>query len=235
VAGRQNSKKFKTGKSECINLSMQSKKTIKEKHPIVTVERDWKEYLGECLLIVFSVILALGVTEFINNLNEKKKINEVLHQLKEELIANRQAEKEQYAYHLLVLKRIDSALVNPVLSQKFISNGIIHLEAITPPPHGVLLHDLNDVAWQVAKQNNIISKIDLTTYSLLNDIYNNQQRITGSEKEIANVLLSRESRTTADNHVTLLLLHDNYLGWDIQRAPNLLNLYQKAIDKLSKY
>ena len=38
---------------------MQAKKPVKEKiqHPVVAVERDWKDYLGECLLIVFSVIL----------------------------------------------------------------------------------------------------------------------------------------------------------------------------------
>lgn len=201
---------------------------------VVTV-RTWKEYLGECLLIVFSVILALVVTEFINNLNDKKKTNEVLHELKDELIDNKKNEEEQYAYHLQTLKKIDSALANPAFAQEFIINGKINLDTITPPPHVVILHDLNDVAWQVAKQNNIISKIDLQTYSLLNDIYNNQQRITASEKEIANVILSRESRTAKDNRVTLLLLHDNYIGWDIQRAPKLLNLYQLAINKLSKY
>ncbi len=213
---------------------MESKKTIKEKHPIVVVERNWKEYVGECLLIVFSVILALGVTEFINNLNDKRKTNEILHQLKEELVDNLKLEKEQYAYHLQILKKIDSALANPAIAQKLISNGKINLDIITPPPHGVLLHDLNDVAWQVAKQNNIVSKIDITTYSLLNDIYNNQLRITNSERDIANVLLSRESRTATDNRITLLLLHDNYFGWDVQRAPNLLKLYEQAINELNK-
>ena len=32
--------------------------------------RDWKEYLGESLLIVFSVLLALSVTEYISKLHE---------------------------------------------------------------------------------------------------------------------------------------------------------------------
>ncbi len=61
---------------------MQPPKKVKEHHQIVTIERDWKEYLGECLLIIFSVILALILTEFINSLNEEKKTNEILHQLK---------------------------------------------------------------------------------------------------------------------------------------------------------
>jgi hypothetical protein len=205
----------------------------KEHHPVVTVERDWKEYLGECLLIIFSVILALILTEFINSLNEKKKTSEVLHQLKDELIENKNSEEEQYQYHLQVIKNINSALSNPAIANRFISNGEIDLKPIAP--QGVLRHDLNDVAWQIAKQNDILSKIDISTYSLLNDIYNNQQRITNSEDKIAQVILSWESRKPENLKTTLILMRDNYHGWDVDRAPNLLKLYQQAIDKLSNY
>ena len=136
---------------------MQSKKTVKEKVPVVAVERGWKDYLAECLLIVFSVILALVVTEFINNLNDKRKTHEVLHELKEELIENKNMEQEQYAYHLKVLKNIDSALQHPQFAKKFINDsGEINLSN-TIAPYGVMRHDLNDVAWQIAKQDNIFS------------------------------------------------------------------------------
>lgn len=212
---------------------MQEPKKVKEHHPVVTVERGWKEYLGECLLIVFSVILALIVTEFINHLNEKKKTSEILHQLKEELIDNKKLEEEQYHYHLQVLKNIDTALNNPSIANKFINHGEINLDPIAP--EGVLRHDLNDVAWQAAKQNNILSKIDLDTYSLLNNIYNNQQRITSSEDKIAQVLLSFESRQPQNLRTALILTRDNYHGWDVDRAPGLLKLYSDAIDKLKDY
>ena len=87
----------------------------------------------------------------------------------------------------------------------------------------------------MAKQNKIFSKIDLSTYSLLTDIYNNQERITKSEEEIARVLLSYESRRPENLRITLILMRDNYHGWAVDRAPNLLHLYQHAIDKLSNY
>jgi hypothetical protein len=205
----------------------------KKELPEVSVVRNWKEYLGESLLIVFSVILALGLTEVINKINEDRRTNEVLHQLREELIENKKAEEEQYAYHLQVLKNIDSALRYPEFAQQFINNGEIHQKPIFP--EGLLRHDLNDVAWQIAKANNIFSKIDLSTYSLLTDIYNNQDHITKSEEEIANVLLSYESRKPENLRIALILMRDNYHGWAVDRAPNLLNLYQKAIDKLAKY
>jgi hypothetical protein len=207
----------------------------KVKHPIVTVERGWKDYIGECLLIVFSVILALAVTEFINNLNDKKRAAEILHELKDELIENKKMEEEQYAYHLQVLKNIDSALHHIEFAKKFINDsGEIDL-AHTIASEGVMRHDLNDVAWQIAKQNNIFSKIDITTYSLLNDIYNNQARITNSEDKIAQILLSYESRRPENLRTTLILIKDSYHGWDVDRAPGLIQQYQKAINILSKY
>jgi hypothetical protein len=205
----------------------------KKQYPEVVTIRTWKEYLGECLLIVFSVILALVVTEFINDLNDKRRTSEILHELKQELIENKKMEEEQYAYHLQVLKNIDSALKYPVISNRFINNEEINLKIIAP--EGVMRHDLNDVAWQVAKQNNIFSKISISTYSLLNDIYNNQQRITNSEDKIAQILLSFESRQPENLRSTLILIRDSYHGWDVDRAPMLLSLYQQAIDKLSKY
>ena len=179
-------------------------------------------------------MLALILTEVFNKMHEDKQTHEVLHQLREELIANKQAEEEQYSYHLLVLKNIDSALHNPAFAQKFINNGEIHLTE-TIAPSGVLRRDLNDVAWQIAKQNNIFSKINLETYRLLTDIYDNQQRITKSEDEIGKVLLSFESRKPENARTTLILMHNNYHAWAVDRAPALIEKYKKAIDELSNY
>ena len=212
---------------------MQARKTAKENHPVVKVKRDWKDYLSECLLIVFSVILALFLTELINNLDDKKKTTEILHALKDELIENKKNEEEQYAYHLQALKNIDSALKDPAFAKQFIVNGEINLKIIAP--HGVIFKDLNDVAWQIAKQNNIVSKIDISTYSLLNTIYNNQARITNSEDKIGQILLSYESRNAENLRTTLILFSDSYRAWDVDRAPELIENYQKAIDILRKY
>ncbi|HLK29494.1 MAG TPA: hypothetical protein VKT28_13035 [Puia sp.] len=207
-----------------------------KKHDIahVVAVRDWKEYLGESLLIIFSVSLALILTEVFTKIHENQQTREVVRQLREEIISNKQAEEEQYKYHLQVLKNIDSALHNSSYAQQFINNSEIHLTT-TIAPQGVLRRDLNDVAWQVAKQNNVFSKIDLNTYSLLTDIYANQNRITKSEEDIGKVLLSWESRKPENLRTTLILVRDNYHAWAVDRAPALLNKYQKAIDALSNY
>ncbi len=48
----------------------------------VYVLRDWKEYAGESLLIIFSVLLALVLTEFINNIHDKNETRDLLNNIR---------------------------------------------------------------------------------------------------------------------------------------------------------
>ena len=205
----------------------------KNERPEVITVRTWKEYLGESLLIVFSVLFALLLTEIFNNIHEKQYSHEILNSVRIELINNMRKAQEQYQYHLQVLKNIDSALANPGFQRQFINNGVLNLKLIAPD--GVTYRDLDDVAWQVVKQTNIISKIDLVDNRLLTYIYDQQARITKVEELIGNLLLSRESRTAGDNRITLILMKDNYHEWAVNRVPDLLINYKKAISALEKY
>jgi hypothetical protein len=214
----------------------------KDKHgkaplPEVVTVRNWKEYLGESILIIFSVVLALILTEIFNKIHEEGQTKQVLHQLREELMDNKRLETEQYAYHRHVLKNIDSVLQHPKLANSFIDSGEVNLRKTLHflAPFGVRQHELNTVAWEVARQNNAFSGMDLSTYELLTDIYDSQQHITGSEEKIGNLLLSWESRKPGNFRTMLILLRDNYLAWAVDRAPALLVHYQEAINKLQKY
>ena len=205
----------------------------KDERPEVIIVRNWKEYLGESLLIVFSVALAIILTEVFTKIHENQQTREVLHQLKLEIINNNESEEIQYRYHLKVLQNIDSALHHEKFRKTFLDSGQVHLQAIAPD--GVLRVDLNDIAWQVAKQNNIFSKVSLETYRLLTDIYDNQARIIKSEDEIGKLLLSFESRESGNANATLILMRDIYKAWAVDRAPRLLKNYKKAINALSDY
>ena len=183
------------------------------------------------MLIIFSVVLALLLTELFNKIHENSRESEILKQLRQELINNKKAGEIQYSYQLQVLKKIDSALTHPLFAKQFIDSGVLHLSVIAP--EGASREDLNDVAWQVARENNIISKLDQDTYTLLADIYDQQQRIAKVEDEVAKVLLSWESRKPENIRTALILTSDNYHAWAVDRTPSLLKKYQQAIDKLS--
>ena len=158
--------------------------THKQK-PEVYVLRDWKEYLGESFLIMFSVLLALFLTEYITKQHEKNETHQLLKNIKEELIKNKKAEQEQYAYQKMVLKNIDSALKSEEFQQKIINNDEFNLKLLAPD--GVSYRDLSTVAWDVAKSNNITSKADFKLISELTGIYLDQARIDKLEDKVADV------------------------------------------------
>jgi len=206
-------------------------KTAIEPIPEVYVLRGWKEYVGESLLIIFSVLLALILTEYFNYLHEKKDTNELISNVRNELITNRKLEGEQYAYQLKVLKSIDSALANPEMQKKIVSNGEFHLNYIAPA--GILYRFFDDAAWEVAKSHNISSKVDIQTIYMLTHIYADQERVMKVEDEVAKVIFSPESRKQENIRTTLILIRDSYKGWAVDRASGLLYQYDQAIKTLA--
>ncbi|MCO5950930.1 hypothetical protein [Mucilaginibacter flavidus] len=198
----------------------------------VFVLRDWKEYIGESGLIIFSVLLALILTEFINNQHEKSQTKELLSNIKDELVKNKQNEEEQYVYQQGVLRRIDSVLNSSDLQQKILAGNEFNFKYLAPS--GVVYHDLSKVAWQVGQTHNIFLKIDFKLVERLTDIYDNQARIDKLEDKLGNILLSYESRRPENIRETLILIRDNYHGWAFDRAPSLIKKYDDAIKAIDK-
>ncbi len=170
---------------EDIHSDPETSKAPHKHKPEVYILRDWKEYLGESFLIIFSVLLALFLTEYITNLHDKKETKELLNNIKEELIKNKKFEEDQYAYQKQVLKNIDSALSSKAFQQKIVSNDEFHLNYIAP--EGVVNRDLSTVAWEIGKSHNIASKTNFELMSKLTDIYNNQARIDKVEEKKSGV------------------------------------------------
>jgi len=192
--------------------------------------RDWKEYLGESLLIIFSVLLALGMTEYINKIHERENTKSLLKNIVIELKNNKKAIQEMNEYNLHVLGKIDSALVSRDLQKKLVSNDEFHLKQIAPL--GVLYRYQENDAWTVAKNNDIMSKINIESISILSRVYEEQDRISKVEEEVARVLFNRSSRDPRQVHKTLILIRDIYHAWAVDRVPGLLSTIDAAIVKI---
>lgn len=205
----------------------------KHKKKYVYPIRDWKEYLGESLMIVFSVLLALFLTEHINKLHERENTKSLLRSISAELNHNRKFILEMQDYNLMVLSKIDSVLVDKKLQKKLVSKDEFHLEVIAP--HGIQCRFLDNDAWAIGKNNNIISKIDIETVSILTKVYENQDRIAKIEDEVAKVIFDRASRDPRQVRKTLILIKDIYHGWVVDRIPGLLSQIDSAIVKIEKY
>ena len=204
----------------------------KSKTFVYTV-RDWKEYLGEALLIIFSVLLALIVTEYISNLREKENTRDTLKNIRAELSHNKKAIQEMNEYNLQVLTKIDSALVNKKLQDELISNDEFHLNVIAP--QGVLYRYLDNEAWTIAKNNNVMSKVDGETIAMLTKVYEDQGRMMKVEDEAAKVIFDRASRDPKQVHTTLILIRDIYHGWAVDRTGDLLQKIDNTIKKVNTF
>ena len=214
------------------NQTTSGKSSETSKTYVYTI-RDWKEYLGESLLIIFSVLLALILTEYFNTLHEKENTKSVLKSIVAELRQNKISIQEMNNYNLHILAKIDSALVNKDLQQQLVSNDEFHLNVIAP--QGALYRYLDNEAWTIAKNNNIMSKVDVETVSILTKVYEDQNRVMKVEDEVANVILNRESRDPNKIHSTLVLIRDIYHGWAVDRTKLLLQRIENAINKVEAY
>ena len=211
---------------EVLNPKKQKKKYV---YPI----RDWKEYLGESFLIVFSVLLALFLTEHISKLHERDNTKSLLKSIATELNHNKKALLEMQDYNLMVFAKIDSVLADKNLQKKLVSKDEFHLDVIAP--HGIQFRFLDNDAWAIGRNNNIISKIDIETVSILTKVYENQDRIAKIEDEVAKVIFDRSSRDPRQVRKTLILIKDIYHGWVVDRVPGLLSQIDSAIVKIEMY
>jgi hypothetical protein len=190
--------------------------------------RDWKEYLGESLLIIFSVLLALILTEWLTRLHEQGETHDLLMNIRAELVKNKQSLSAQYEYEKMVIRRIDSFLVHKELQQQIVTNNEFHYKLIFPD--GVLHGgDPSTVAWEVAKEHAISGRISFPLMSRLTDLYEDQGRIGKLEDKVGGVILDRDSRNPANTAVTLQLIRDNYKAWAFDRAPGLIFQYDEAV------
>jgi uncharacterized protein YlxP (DUF503 family) len=118
--------------SEITDNQHASDKSIESSKAYVYTIRDWKEYMGESAMIIFSVLLALILTEYFSNLHEKENTRSILNSIVAELNHNKISIQEMNKYNLQVLNKIDSALVNKDLQQQLVSNDEFHLKVIAP-------------------------------------------------------------------------------------------------------
>jgi hypothetical protein len=223
---------------------MKKESNVRKKHAVEKSEllknrtyvypiRDWKEYLGESFLIIFSVLLALGITEIIGKIHEKESTKTILKSVADELRNNKKALGEMQDYNLKVFAKIDSALNDKKIQKRLVSNDEFHLDVIAPD--GIQFRYLENAAWTVAKNNNIMSKIDIESISILSRVYGDQDRIAKVEDEVAKVIFDRVSRDPKQIRRTLILIKDNYRGWVVDRVPGMFIEIDSALVKIGKY
>ena len=132
-----------------------------------------------------------------------------------------------------VFAKIDSALTDKKIQKKLVYNDEFHLDVIAP--EGIQYRYLENAAWTIAKNNNIMSKIDIESVSILTRVYGDQDRIGKIEDEVGKIIFDRASRDPKQVRKTLFLIKDNYRGWVVDRVSGMFIEIDSALAKIGKY
>ena len=179
------------------------------------------EYLIQAVLIIFSVVLALILNEYINNLKTKKELNLILQNIEEEISANKDILGELIPYHEEVINRIESALSESIMMDSLKSPQGLNVVKIAPK--GIYKVLPNHTAWETAKMRDIISGIENATLQMLAKTYQQQESIFTPSQKIIEVISSREFLDTSKSKENLILMYQQFK--ELRSRELLLNEY----------
>jgi len=132
--------------------------------------------MPQVLLIVFSVVLGLYLNQKLVDRNEQRQANELLSLVLEEVKTNRAMTADWKPYH-------DSVKVNFLKlksDDEFLKEFTINKEILfgTLFTRGAFMRQLpSNSAWEIAKSNPLVSKINFKDMKLLADVYSAQEYV----------------------------------------------------------
>jgi hypothetical protein len=183
------------------------------------------KYFGQVLLIVFSVVLGLYLSERIEDKKNERNAQELFLKINSELNTNKQLLDYWVPYHKEIVNKLDSLSIDNNFIENFINDKSAIYEAFS---RGTIMSDIpsND-AWDIAKSHPLIVNMDYDKLLILSKIYNQQKFTYESISEIIELMISPEfnSKDQAKQNVQLFRdkLNEVY-GREIQ----LLNYYNQA-------
>jgi len=192
--------------------------------------KNFKKAFYEFTLIVFSVLFALFINEMRNNFIEKKNTQTLIENIKLEIKTNKEFASDLSAYHKNCLKRIRNAYNQDSLESVFFEAEVFEIGTVAPS--GIIQGDFKHIAWDVAVQEKISSRIDFETSKILFEVYNQQQTVNATIDNILNIISTREALRK-----NLLLETFTLFGMEMQllhgQEEYLLNKYNEALEALN--
>jgi len=184
--------------------------------------------ITESALIIFSVLLALIISEWRNNYNQKLQTEKIISNIKEEIIENQKFIQTVIPYHEEVNKKIGMVgKTDSIPNQLF-------MEIITEAaPKGIFQGSFKDIAWTVANTGQISNRITLKKSTILYEVYEQQKGVNSTIQRTYDFLTSREvhRKELLDENVTVFKLLFNELT---TQEKQLNYFYQNAIETLNE-
>lgn len=187
--------------------------------------------LAESGLIVFSVLLALIISEWRNSYNEKVQTEKILVNIKEEIAENQKFLETLIPYHEKVSESLSQIIQNDSLESKLLTDNGIEIWEFAP--NGIMQGTFNDIVWTVAKTDQISNRVSLDKSRVLYEVYEQQQIVNSTIGRILDLMYSREIHRTNLLHENIILI--NLLFKELTSQEKSLNFrYENALQFLNE-
>ncbi len=194
-----------------------------------------KRLFAEGLLIVFSVLFALFISQLVETNKVKKQTRQAIERIDQEIDQNNRHMDRWIEKHTRLKNRLDSLVaghlddvMNEFKNQKYFDLGILM--------QGEALVDalIVETAWKTAESTNIMSHFDYDTVEEFTTIYGIQDIIMKQTlSKILDIVFSRETLDLDNLEATLYQL--NQLMFELNGQESVLSgMYKRRIHSRNK-
>lgn len=196
-------------------------------------KRNWKKYLLEGILIVFSVMLALFLNKTVERIETNNQRDQAIANIRAELENNLSVVERWTRQHEFVAGRVNRLLEgkNDSLRKQMLNSSIFNIGVLTDN-RSIIDANLSNTAWETAKTTQIINEFDFETVQLLTSTYSLQELIMDQTiPEILSLYFDRETHDPGKLDGTLVqfkLRFEELLG----QERLITDVYRGAVAKL---
>jgi len=181
--------------------------------------------ITQLLLIVFSVVLGVYLSERIEERKDEKQSVLLLSKIKSELNENKKILDYWVPYHREIVKSLDSLSNDKIFIEKFVNDKSALYKIFS---RGSLMSETpaND-AWDIAKSHPLIVNFDYDDLLILSKIHKQQENTYNTLPKMIELLLSPDLNSK-ENAKLNLQLFKNQLQDITNRELQLINYYNQT-------
>ena len=185
-----------------------------------------KQIITQCILIVFSVVLGIYVSERIEERKKRQESAVLLSKIKSEVKDNIRLLNKWVPYHHQIRNNLDSLSQDPAFIEEFITDKFVFFERLLTEGTFMGRSPASD-AWDIAKSHPLIVNIDYDILLILSKIYNQQAVTFEPGYEMFELFNSKEVNTRTDAQSNLVLM-SNHIDELTARERQLIYYYKEA-------
>jgi len=198
-----------------------------EQRPLTVLRTALPKLLFESVLIVFSILLALSVSECSERSNRQERAEVALDNIRAEIASNAASLRRIVPYHQQMLARLDLLLADSASVLR--SQGVIGTISRIAP-EGLQPPTLGSTAWGIATTTDAISRIDYAQVYVLSRLYQIQHMgVETTVPRLGELLLSRETFQTEQDPLPSLRLLQLILNELVTQEQFLLQRYTEVL------